>query len=61
MIVDEAMFLGLTLIGMFIPIVMFCGFMLYDMMKNGTSYGRKIPMPPPHLKPKYKNKLLIKP
>jgi hypothetical protein len=53
--INEAMFWGLSLIGMFIPIVIFGAVILYSMYKDGTSYGRKIPMPPPHLNPKYKN------
>jgi len=52
--INEAFFWGFTLIAIFIPIIIFSSIILYDMYKNGTSYSRKIPMPPPHLNPKYK-------
>lgn len=51
---SKAMFWGLSLIAIFIPILIFCVVILYDMYKNGSSYSRKIPMPPPSLNPKYK-------
>ena len=37
----------------FSMIVVVLSFIIFDMIKNGTTYGRQIPMPPKHLNPKY--------
>jgi hypothetical protein len=43
---------AIFIISSFSAVVFVLGYILFDMIKNGTTYGRQIPMPPKHLKPK---------
>lgn len=43
--------IGILVISFFSAIAIVLGFILFDMIKNGTTYSRKIPLPPKHLMP----------
>lgn len=43
---------GNCIIAVLLPVLIFLGLILKDMYKHGFTYGRKLPMPPEHLRPK---------
>lgn len=43
---------GYSVIAVFLPVLIFLVFILWSMYRTGFSYGRQIPMPPEHLRPK---------
>ena len=49
---SKAEIYGYGIVAILLPNLIFLIFILWQMHYNGFSYGRKIPMPPEHLRPK---------
>ena len=43
---------GYSVIAVLLPVLIFLVFILWSMYRTGFSYGRQIPIPPEHLRPK---------
>ena len=51
--------IGLFIISSFTALVIFLGFILYDMIKTKNTYGRRIPLPPEHLRKAAQRKSIL--